>query len=150
MANGHGGYREPAKPAPASGPGRLSQRTDGGPTQKLRKLEGGSYGEGKAMDEIQRSAPMGATTPAAVTGDRAIAAGVDPSNLTPLNAPTGQPDVGLLDNIAQFQGQQSPTAIDDNTRAKMLAYLPTLLWLGSQPGASEQTRQFIRQLRADL
>ena len=73
---------------------------------------------------------------------------VDPSGLTPLDAPTGQPDVGLLDNLSQFQ--QQPSAIDDETRARMQAYLPTLLWLASQPGASEQTRQYVRQLRADL
>ena len=28
----HGGYRRPADPAPVSGPGALSQRTDGGPS----------------------------------------------------------------------------------------------------------------------
>ena len=27
-----GGYRKPERPASASGPGRLSKRTDGGPT----------------------------------------------------------------------------------------------------------------------
>ena len=147
MANGHGGYREPAKPAPASGPGRLSQRTDGGPTQKLRSMSGGDYGDRQAMDQLQRAAPMAATQ----TGTQAAAAAppIDPTALTPLDAPTGQPDVGLLDNIGQFQGQQGPT-IDDETRQRMQAYLPTLLWVGSQPGASEATRQFLRQLRADL
>jgi hypothetical protein len=29
MANGHGGPRTPANPAPVSGPGALSKRTDG-------------------------------------------------------------------------------------------------------------------------
>ena len=148
MTNGHGGYREPARPAPASGPGRLSKRTDGGPSQKMRALEGGAYGEGKAMDELQRSAPMGATRPASATGG-AGGMGVDPTALTPLDAPTGAPEVGLLDNLSQFQGQQQ-SSIDDATREKMQAYLPTLLWLASQPTASEQTRQFVRQLRADL
>lgn len=58
MANGHGGQRTPANPAPASGPGRLSQRTDGGPAQKLAHYEGGGYGDGKAMDAQQRGAAM--------------------------------------------------------------------------------------------
>lgn len=31
MTDGRGGYRRPTNPAPASGPGALSQRTDGGP-----------------------------------------------------------------------------------------------------------------------
>lgn len=147
MANGHGGYREPARPAPASGPGRYAKRTDGGPAQKLRRMTGGSYGEGQAMDELQRAAPMGATTPASATPTGGPMP-VDPGALTPLDAPTGMPEVGLLDNLDQFQPQQS--VIDDETRARMQAYLPTLLWLASQPGASEQTRQYVRQLRADL
>lgn len=147
MANGqHGGYREPSKPAPASGPGRYAKRTDGGPVQKLRKMTGGSYGEGQAMDELQRGAPMGGTRPASAA--QAGPMPLDPSGLTPLDAPTGQPDVGLLDNLTEFQ--QPPPAIDDETRERMQAYLPTLMWLASQPGASEATRQVVRQLRADL
>ena len=31
----HGGKRTPGNPAPVSGPGQLSQRTDGGPQQVL-------------------------------------------------------------------------------------------------------------------
>lgn len=148
MANdrGHGGKRTPARPAPASGPGRLSKRTDGGPTQKMREMTGGSYGEGQEMADLQRSAPMGGTRPA--SSAQAGPMPVDPGSLTPLDAPTGMPDVGLLDNLGSFQ--QQPSAIDDETRARMQAYLPTLLWLASQPGASEQTRQYVRQLRADL
>ena len=89
---------------------------------------------------------MAATAPASQAGGGTPP--IDPSSLTPLDAPTGMPDVGLLDNVGQ-QGPP-PSAIDDQTRNRMQAYLPTLLWLASQPGASEQTRQFIRQLRADL
>jgi hypothetical protein len=109
-------------------------------------MTGGSYGEGQAMDDLQRAAPMGATRPATAAQAAPLP---DPSSLTPLDAPTQQTSVGLLDNLGEFQGQQQST-IDDQTRAKMQAYMPTLLWLASQPGASEQTRQFIRQLRADL
>ena len=147
MPNGHGGKREPQKPASASGPGRYSRRTDGGPVQKLRKMTGGSYGEGQEMAELQRSAPMGGTAPASAGGQGGPMP-IDPSALTPLDAPTGMPEVGLLDNLGQ-QGPP-PSTMDDQTRARMQAYLPTLLWLASQPQASEQTRQFVRQLRADL
>ena len=147
MPNGHGGYREPSKPAPASGPGRYAKRTDGGPVQKLRKMTGGSYGEGQEMADIQRGAAMGGTRPASAAA-QAAPAPVDPSALTPLDAPTGEPDVGLLDNLGQFQAP--PPAIDDETRQRMQAYLPTLMWLASPPGASQQTPQFVRQIRADL
>lgn len=66
MANGHGGYRKPSKPAPVSGPGKLSRRTDGGPSkgpQPVRGMGGGAYGERKALNEQQASAPMQGGTP---------------------------------------------------------------------------------------
>lgn len=61
MADGHGGARTPEHPAPASGPGRLSQRTDGGPAQKMREMTGLPYGEGTAYETQQRGAAMSAT-----------------------------------------------------------------------------------------
>jgi len=42
-----GGYREPSNPAPVSGPGALSQRTDGGPTQGAKYISGLPYGQGQ-------------------------------------------------------------------------------------------------------
>jgi hypothetical protein len=54
-----GGYRRPAKPAPASGPGKLSRRTDGGPAkQPLRALPDAAYGEQATFRGDQQGAPM--------------------------------------------------------------------------------------------
>lgn len=57
-----GGYRQPMNPSPVSGPGALSQRTDGGAvegmTQPAQSYTGGSYGNNKSMDEQQRAAPL--------------------------------------------------------------------------------------------
>lgn len=54
-----GGYRKPNNPAPVSGPGALSRRTDGGPTQPVRPIPGGGqYGARKDMIELQSGAPM--------------------------------------------------------------------------------------------
>ena len=58
MANGHGGYRKPSNPAPVSGPGKLSKRTDGGPAQKLQSLTDQPYGAREESLQQQRSAPM--------------------------------------------------------------------------------------------
>jgi len=41
-----GGYRKPNNPAPISGPGSLSQRTDGGGTQPATYVPGLPYGQG--------------------------------------------------------------------------------------------------------
>lgn len=57
-----GGYRQPMNPAPVSGPGALSQRTDGGATegmtQPVQSYTGGSYGNNKTMAEQQSAAPL--------------------------------------------------------------------------------------------
>lgn len=55
-----GGYQKPRNPAPVSGPGALSRRTDGGPgsKQKIQEIRTGQYGESKALLEQQQGAPM--------------------------------------------------------------------------------------------
>lgn len=144
--NGHGGYRRPVRPAAVSGPGRYSRRTDG--RQPKRIASGGDYGEATEMEQIQSGAPMRQTQTAAQSAGMAPAP-IDPTSLTPLNAPTARPDEPVTEGVGQFTAP-SPTDIDDSTREKLRGYLPTLLWLASRPQASEQTRQFVRQLRADL
>lgn len=89
MAEGHGGMRRPSNPAPVSGPGALSQRTDG---QGARYMAGGEYGEGQEMMDLQTSAPM-SKAPAAPrprTGRQIVAE--DMARPTPLFAPTERPD----------------------------------------------------------
>ena len=61
MARGRGGYRRPASPAPVSGPGALSQRTDGGPGQPVRVAPGGDYGDRSELVAQQKAAPLAAT-----------------------------------------------------------------------------------------
>jgi hypothetical protein len=87
-----GGLRRPAKPAPVSGPGALSRRTDGGPTQGARYMRGGSYGEGQEMMGLQQAAPM-----AAQPKTRASAAprNVAPVPIASLSALTERPDEPL-------------------------------------------------------
>ena len=60
--DGRGGYRAPSNPAPVSGPGALSQRTDGGPTQPARYISGLPYGQGGETYSNQVAAPMAGNT----------------------------------------------------------------------------------------
>jgi len=53
-----GGYRKPSNPAPISGPGALSQRTDGGGTQPATYVPGLPYGQGQETYNNQVAAPM--------------------------------------------------------------------------------------------
>ena len=91
MAEQQGGYRRPSNPAPVSGPGALSRRTDG---QGARYMAGGEYGEGQEMMDLQTSAPM-SKTPAQPRPSRSRSArqAVDEAmQVTPLFAPTERPD----------------------------------------------------------
>lgn len=143
----HGGYRRPGNPAPVSGPGKYSKRTDGRQPQRI--ASGGDYGERQEMESLQAGAPMRETGSAAQAA-APMAAPIDPSSLTPLDAPTARPDEPVVAGMEQFTGPSGPSEIDDASREKWRSYMPHLLWLASQPRASEQTRQFVRQLRADL
>ena len=55
-------YTQPATPAPVSGPGALSQRTDGGAvegmTQPAQAYTGGTYGSNKSTMDQQTSASL--------------------------------------------------------------------------------------------
>ena len=89
MAEGHGGMRRPSNPAPVSGPGAMSRRTDG---QGARYMAGGEYGEGQEMMDLQTSAPMSKapSAPRPRTGRQIVAEEMTPP--TPLFAPTERPD----------------------------------------------------------
>jgi hypothetical protein len=81
----HGGYRQPANPAPTSGPGALSERTDGGaidgmtPPQAKAQWTGLPYGDNKAVNDQQSGAPL--------AGDA-----FQMPNIVPLSAPTQYPN----------------------------------------------------------
>lgn len=91
MANGHGGPRQPSNPAPVSGPGALSKRTDG---QGVKYMSGGQYGEGQEMVELQSSAPMSKTQSGSAQPRMRQQSAASPAaqQVTPLFAPTERPD----------------------------------------------------------
>lgn len=72
-----GGYRKPNKPAPVSGPGAMSRRTDGGPEDQAaaRWIPQDEYGAASELMDIQQSAPM-----------------KDTRKVVPLDAPTQRPE----------------------------------------------------------
>jgi hypothetical protein len=97
MAEQHGGMRRPTNPAPVSGPGQLSQRTDGGPQQVQADVSGMPYGENKDFQDIQSSAPLSASPSARSPRARQRQAGkagrtAGGMGASPLMAPTQRPD----------------------------------------------------------
>ncbi len=75
-----GGYRKPNNPAPVSGPGSLSQRTDGGPTQP-------------AVREVARQAAAAPTAQIATAAPAAATAQM-------VSEATGSPLAGLVAGTA--------------------------------------------------
>ena len=94
-----GGYRQPINPAPVSGPGALSERTDGGAvdgmTQPAQRYAGFGYGENLALEEQQSGAPMAGMPKASF------------ANIVPLDAPTQRPDEPLTAGINRGEGPGS-------------------------------------------
>ena len=95
-----GGYRQPSNPAPVSGPGALSRRTDGGPTQAGKYIPAnGQYGEAKALQELQAAAPMqGNPIPSM-------------PRVTPLNAPTERPSEPVTTGMSFGPGSNTPPEV---------------------------------------
>ena len=95
MAEQHGGYRQPANPAPVSGPGSLSERTDGGAidgmqpaTQAPKYMPGLGYGKGGENMANQQSADLaGNPTPQMATP------------AVPLSEPTMRPNEPITSGV---------------------------------------------------
>jgi hypothetical protein len=149
-----GGYRQPSNPAPVSGPGALSRRTDGGPgnaKQPIRVPTGGSYGDATQMMKLQQAAPLAASP----GGDVAPPAGLDlGAAMTPFGAPTEQPDTPVTDGAALGAGA-GPEALgltpqSDDDMKRLIQYLPVFEHMANQPGSSKAARNFVRSLKGML
>lgn len=97
MAKGHGGYRRPTHPAPVSGPGALSRRTDGGPSQPIRVPTGLPYGDNQQLHASEALAPIPAVPPtpppsAGMTATASSGATGPGYTGVPFGAPTTRPD----------------------------------------------------------
>ena len=118
MADGHGGARTPATPAPVSGPGRYSKRTDGGPAQVLSAPSNLDYGEKKALLNQQRVQPMAGTTPVPNAPVQAQGGAPEPQTLpqfagTGIGEPTERPNEPITAGVNIGAGPNSlnlPTA----------------------------------------
>ncbi|MEV7814250.1 hypothetical protein AB0P05_26520 [Streptomyces flaveolus] len=143
-----GGYRQPGNPAPVSGPGALSKRTDGGPAQPVRVPSGGQYGDRQQLEQLQQAAPVAASP----GGDVGAPQTVDPTaGLVGFDQPTQQPDVPVTAGAALGDGP-GPEALGlpnqpDEDMRRLLAYLPVFEHMANQPGSSKAARNLVRQLK---
>jgi hypothetical protein len=150
MANGHGGYRQPANPAPVSGPGALSQRTDG---QPLRAVTGMPYGEAGAFLEQQSAAPLAQSAGPASPSPGAGPAAPPRQPPTPLSADSEFPDEPVTAGAALGAGPGMEAVAGSASNPDLEAlrpYLATLELMASQPNVTPSARNFVRRLRGAM
>ena len=143
-----GGYRQPSSPAPVSGPGALSKRTDGGPGQPVRAPSGGAYGERQELEQLQQGAALSATP----GGDVGAPEAVDPTaGLIGFGEPTQMPDEPVTAGAAAGAGPGLealglPNQPDQDMR-RLVQYLPVVEHMPNQPGSSKAARNLVRMLK---
>lgn len=152
MAEQQGGYRRPSRPAPVSGPGAMSKRTDG---QGPRYMAGGEYGEGQEMMELQNSAPMSKTDSRAPRPRGGAAARPMPmmnesEQVTPLFSPTARPGEPITAGAPFGDGpgpMEDPFQAKPNNLEVVLKYLPSIREAASHEGAPDRFRALVRYLQ---
>lgn len=134
-----GGYRAPRKPAPVSGPGSLSRRTDG-PGQPMRDLPNAAYGEAQEFADIQAGAQMAESRMPQVV---------------PLDAPTQRPDEPVTAGSPSGPGvgpeaigvgmtNREQSAVDARQIAQ---YMPSLERIANMPGVPTGFVRFVKYVR---
>jgi hypothetical protein len=147
-----GGYRRPSNPAPVSGPGKLSRRTDGGPSSKsaiqgMREMSGGGkYGERKALEETQAGAPM-AGNPVPQSAPVAPTSSAVPSGpVTGLFDPTERPGEPVTAGLSVGPGESPPRQMA-GTYDMIIKYMPALELMASQNDAPESFRALVKYVK---
>ncbi len=156
---GKGGYQRPTNPAPVSGPGKLSQRTDGGPSvdntvQAAKYISGMPYGEGQELNSIAQSAPL-AAAPSVENTPSTPAAPSEPLPMpVGLTEPTTRPDEPVMAGMPFGDGAgpeafgvtQAPAPeVDVKQLAMVYAFVADA---AKQPDASQDTINLARKLRS--
>lgn len=147
-----GGYRQPGNPAPVSGPGALSQRTDGpagGGSQPVRVPSGGQYGARQDLQQLQQAAPVAASPGGDVGAPQP--AGDLTAGLVGFDQASQQPDVPVTAGASQGQGP-GPEALGlpsqpDEDMQRLAAWLPVFEHMANQPGSSKAARNLVRQIK---
>ena len=148
-----GGYRQPGSPAAVSGPGALSQRTDGRPTAtSLEQLSSGKYGETQDLSQVAGGAPVAVQSHA---GNDALAAALQGGGLG-FGGPSAQPGTPVTDG-SQYGPGAGPEALQANdpvrAEAKRLSdsgVLKIMIHVADSDNANPDFRQYVRTLLAAL
>jgi hypothetical protein len=144
-----GGYRKPGKPAPVSGPGALSRRTDG------RVAEGFAYGMNKQINEQAAGAPMAKAPSPMAARSMDVAPQLPP--VTPLTDPTMNPDESVMAGINMGAGPGAealmlPSMNDSSAEfnKSISSYYPVLSYIASRENTSPETRRALAMIMNEV
>lgn len=150
----------PRNPAPVSGPGAQSQRTDGGPAQALASLPDAKYGENKTYQDLQRQAPLaGSPTPPSATSEGAAPSmwadgGAARQAVIPFSAPTQRPNEPVTSGAAAGPGPGTaalgiqPQQMEQQDMGRKAVYMPFLEAVSNLPSSSPASRVIVNLLKA--
>lgn len=121
----------------------------------MRDLPNAKYGENAAFTAAEQAAPMSQS--AGGMGAQAAPPSLAPdlSGIVPMGAPSQRPDEPVTAGMPFGPGAGStapsgPGGMTAEQAARLRSYLPVLVLLASQDDADPNTKQFVRQLRAEL
>lgn len=149
MAGQHGGYRAPNNPAPVSGPGAHSARTDGGPAKM--DLPNAKYGEAQNFDQIQSGASMSPASSGAAPAPqpRPLPVGLGEASQMPDQPVTAGADAGAGPGMDSL-GLPGQSAFTEDVRKRLGPLLPWLIRKADDPQSSQELRDQVRFLIANL
>ena len=151
-----GGKRTPRNPAPVSGPGKLSRRTDGGPAQVNAQMTGMAYGDNEDFMQIQEGAPMAASprTPRGSSMGAMSAMGGGNGAAVPLFSETQRPDEPITAGAPFGPGpgpsgsaEMSVDEMADMDRQVIKKYLPSMMSMVARGDTPEGFNRFVRHIR---
>ena len=156
MANGQGGMRTPRNPAPVSGPGQLSQRTDGGPQQTLANMTGMPYGENAEFNTMQSAAPMSAAGQTTARAPRPRQGGGGRIGAVPLFSPTQRPDEPVTAGAPFGPGDGPPAMTATPTMRQMgieearslVESIPALEQAANSEYGTDSFRRFVEYVKS--
>jgi hypothetical protein len=156
MANGQGGMRTPRNPAPVSGPGQLSQRTDGGPQQTQATMTGMPYGENAEFNTMQAAAPMSAAGQTTARAPRPRQARGGQAAMVPLFSPTQRPDEPVTAGAPFGPGDGPPPTTATPTMRQMgieearslVESIPALEQAANSEYGTDSFRRFVEYVKS--
>lgn len=141
-----GGYQQPSSPAPVSGPGAMSRRTDRG--QPIRDPGGLAYGDNQELRTTQQAAPMAQAPQGAPAEPDVPLTAMSPN----MHDPTNYPNRSVFNGMP-FGPGAGPEALNQPeesaaTRSKLNTMLPTLLRAAEGPDVSPEFRRMVAMIRS--